>query len=185
MLDQKFLNDGFKNWKQPNNHQIVKIIETSQGSIIIEFTWDVFLCGNLWLYQRYIEGDDKKNIELSYDIIKNAKGKVLEVSFATKALSIHPAQLNIRNRSKIILKVKDIFYDYICYPRKEFKPDIGDIVVGYPYGLATSARMFDTLSPGGSEKRGKLYKAGGMSDIQKDGYQYGIYNEELRIKPYV
>lgn len=84
----------------------------------------------------------------------------------------------IEQLSKLYIKALKEVRRYINYGFEVIKPKENDVLVSYPCGVINDVDQEKTLL-----QRGHINQRFGFSSLDEDGYQFGVYDSNSKLKP--
>ena len=170
----KFLDEGFLAYETPIElvHDIE--VDTSKGKTGIRFRVLSYNTKLAYLYELFLKyGGDMNYVDsVSLNIQSDqTNGRVHVISWDTYTIDVHTVELSARERAKVMIHVVKAMKKY----NVGVIPLPGDIVIGVPQGANATGD--------GDLKRASIYKKIGMGDVKADALMYGMFNNNLKIKP--
>lgn len=165
---------------------------TTLGNTIFQFVtfFIAFENKESFLYYRYYDAQQKmptahyKTIikEFADAMIMDEETRIGEVGWDVK-YKIHPGQFTLHERSDIIFNQARRIRQYIKEGYGGVAPCEGDVLTSYPYGPNVGMQLGMESWLRGKEDRAKFGKIFGLGDPKKNGWNYGRYDSNLRLKP--
>lgn len=151
------------------------------GSIIPYFNKKSYLYTEF--YQNYNNPDIKERISvLAENILFNEKTRIGEISWKV-VYTKDPTEFTLEQRKKMFYAfIKDSHNDLIN-GALSLKPQVGDILVGNPYGPKINQGHTQESITIGTKQRAIFAKKFGFGDVKSDGFSYGRYDENLMLRP--
>ncbi len=139
-----------------------------------------------YLYYRYIDAGASpkdslikgfaENIDYENDTVMAEVG--WEVKYQT-----HPSNLDKRERAKLMIKFNRACYDNIHNGMFGYTPKSNYVLTCEPKGAKIDAGPSLISWKDGAKNREAFAKRVGFSSMKKNGWCYGIYDENVKLKP--
>ena len=120
--------------------------------------------------------------DFAHQLQMDEDSRVGEVGWEVKYRT-PPGQFHAKERSKIMLNYSRKMHKYIKEGYGGVAPCEGDVLTSYPYGSNVTMQLGMDSWLKGKEQRASFGKLFGFGDTKKNGWNYGRYDSNLKLKP--
>ena len=143
-----------------------------------------------YLWYRYMDLHQKMPVahykyalnEFAEAILMEEDARIGEIGWEVK-YRIHPGQFNLKDRGKIMFDHARKMRRYIKDGYGGVAPAEGDVLTSYPYGSNVSMQLGMDAWLKGKDERANFGKLFGLGDPKKNGWNYGRYDSDLKLRP--
>lgn len=135
------------------------------------------------MQQKYPSADYKSLIrEFAEQCLIHEKTRIGEIGWEVK-YRITPGHFPAVDRGKIMIDQARRMRQYIKDGYGGVTPSEGDVLTSYPYGANVRMQLGLDAWLAGKEERAKFGKLFGLGDKKKNGWNYGRYDSNLKLRP--
>jgi hypothetical protein len=165
---------------------------TTLGNTVFQFVTNIVVYDNKesYLYYRYLDLHQKMPTahykflmnEFAESMHMDEKTRIAEVAWEVK-YRVHPSQFSVKDRSEVIVGYARKMRDYINKGYGGVAPCEGDVLTAFPYGPDVSMPLGMNSWLKGKEDRAKYAQFFGFGKVKTNGWCYGRYNSNLKLRP--
>jgi hypothetical protein len=166
-----------------------RMYETKSGNVKIETFITPYFNKVNYLYVEWSENKDHPDIlnrikNVSEYIVAAEDSNIAEVGWKA-VYSVDPRNMHPETRRRILMKHMSATRKDIAYGWNEdfLKPKHGMVLSAYPLGVKIDLGFTDKSRSMGKIDRTSFAQRFGFGDLKPDGFVYGRYDENLKLKP--
>lgn len=139
-----------------------------------------------YLYYRYLDAGPSVKDSLingfAENILYEDEAMIAEVGWEVK-YKTHPSQLDKMERIKLMLEFNKTCYDNIHNGMFGYIPKPGYVLTSEPKGAKVDMGPSLNSWKEGAKNRAAFARRVGFGEVKEDGWNYGIYDENVKLKP--